>query len=96
MSDLLHVELNFASENNAPGAFEFPFVTRIATGESLYLTPHVVPVHDLRKDERRPSLEVEGLTWQTVPYEGLDGNDGWEERYAKETCEYVNAPSIDV
>ncbi|KAK0217910.1 hypothetical protein IW262DRAFT_1437608 [Armillaria fumosa] len=82
-------ELNFASDKSAPGAFAFPFVTCVSSGEPLHLSPHKVQLHDLRQEEQRPSLDVEGFTWQTVPFEGLDGEQGWEERCAKETCEWL-------
>ncbi|KAK0467052.1 uncharacterized protein EV420DRAFT_1506918 [Desarmillaria tabescens] len=82
-------DLNFASDKSAPGAFAFPFVTCVSSGEPLHLSPHRVQLHDLREEEQRPSLDVEGFTWQTVPFEGLDGEEGWEERYAKETCEWL-------
>ena len=83
----VRVDLNFAVEKSAPGAFEFPFVTRVPSGESLYLSPHKVTVHDLRKEGSQPTLQVEGFTWQTVPYDDLNGPEGWEERYSVAMCE---------
>ncbi|KAF8870004.1 hypothetical protein CPB85DRAFT_1355983 [Mucidula mucida] len=84
MADL-HADLNFASASG----FLFPFVTRIDNGEHLQLKAHKVPIYDLRKEERHPDLDVEGFTWTSLPFDGLDGEEGWEERYAKETCEWL-------
>lgn len=83
----LQVPLNFVVKKTEDGAFEFPYVTTVPEGESLYLKPSTVTIQDLRTSERHPSMDVEGYTWQSVPYEGLDGEAGWEEEYAKKTCE---------
>jgi len=82
-------ELNFAVEESAPGAFEFPFVFRHPSGKPLYLAPHTVPIHDLRQQIRPPSLDREGFTWLSLPYDDLEGPDGWEDRYAKATCAWL-------
>lgn len=81
--------LNFADDKTAPGAFEFPFVKLAANGESLYLSPSDVPMHDLRKETKKPTLEENGFTWVSLPFEGLDEAEGWEDRYSKFTCDYV-------
>ncbi|KAJ3882391.1 hypothetical protein F5051DRAFT_394736 [Lentinula edodes] len=81
--------LNFTSDKGVPDAFEFPHITSIATGEPLQLKTHKVPVYDLRKIEPRPSIDSNGYTWETLPYPDLDGSEGWEDRYASFTCEWL-------
>lgn len=81
------VDLNFASEKTAPNAFEFPLITHIKTGGPLWLSPTKVPMHNLRQMERRPTVEEERFSWETVPYDGLDGDEGWEEKYSAFMCE---------
>lgn len=81
------VDLNFAAEKTEPDAFEFPFVTHLRTGGPLYLRPHKVPMHDLRKVEKKPSTDVESFSWEKVPFEGLDGEKGWEQKYQEVMCE---------
>jgi len=88
MSDSkLRANLNFAIEKDQEGAFEFPYVTREPSGETLHLKTYPIDLHDLRKEAAVPTLDVEGFTWQTVPYSGLDsGMEGWEKKYAEDTC----------
>ncbi|KAI4527203.1 hypothetical protein K525DRAFT_257220 [Schizophyllum commune Loenen D] len=83
--------LNFANDKTAPGAFEFPFVKLVANGESLYLSPNEVPMHDLRKEAKKPTLEDNGFTWVNLPFAELDGPEGWQDRYAKFTCDYIKS-----
>ncbi|KAF9018239.1 hypothetical protein BDZ89DRAFT_976017 [Hymenopellis radicata] len=87
--NILSARLNFSSERSAPGAFEFPLVYRVPSGEPLHLRPGTVPMHDLRQEGHRPSLDTEGYTWQSLPFDGLDGAPGWEERYARECSEWL-------
>lgn len=81
--------MNFASDKGAPDAFEFAHVTCVATGESLYLKPHAVPVYNLRHERHKPSIDSNGYTWEHLPYQGLEEYEGWEDRYAEATCECV-------
>lgn len=87
-ANVLSGRLNFASDSSAPGAFCYPSVTRVPSGETLHLRSGKVAMHDLRL-ERRPSLDNEGYTWLSLPFDDLDGAPGWEARYARETCECV-------
>ncbi|KAF8911700.1 hypothetical protein CPB85DRAFT_1551322 [Mucidula mucida] len=75
-ANVLSGRLNFASDSSAPGAFY------------LHLRSGKVAMHDLRL-ERRPSLDNEGYTWLSLPFDDLDGAPGWEARYARETCEWL-------
>ncbi|KAL1746263.1 hypothetical protein HDZ31DRAFT_34545 [Schizophyllum fasciatum] len=81
--------LNFAADKSAPSAFEFSFVKLVANEESLYLRPIEVPVYDLRQEPRRPTLEENGITWVSLPFDELNGREGWEKRYAEFMCKYI-------
>jgi hypothetical protein len=81
-------EFNFAVDKSTPGAFEFPDVSCLPSGQRLHLAPFKVPVHDLRQQKRRPSLDVEGFTWLSLPYKDLNGPEGtWEEQYKIFICQ---------
>ncbi|KAF9025969.1 hypothetical protein BDZ89DRAFT_953355, partial [Hymenopellis radicata] len=59
------------------------------SGETLYVRAHNVPLHNLREDGYHPSFDVTGFTWKTVPFNGINSGDGWEDRCAKEACEWL-------
>ncbi|KAF9027206.1 hypothetical protein BDZ89DRAFT_1039599 [Hymenopellis radicata] len=73
-ANVLSASLNFSSASSAPGAFVYPSVCRVPSGETLYLRPGKVVMHDLRlrQDEYRPSLDSEGYTWLSLPFDDLD------------------------
>lgn len=82
-------DLNFASDPSCPGSFPIPFISRVPSGETLYVRTHKVPLHNLREDEYHPSFDVTGFTWETASFDGINSGVGWEDRCAKEACECV-------
>ncbi|KAJ3801173.1 hypothetical protein GGU11DRAFT_279196 [Lentinula aff. detonsa] len=81
--------LNFTSHKGASGAFEFPHITCVATGEPLHLKTHKVPVYNLREIKSKPSIDVNSYTWENLPFPDLEGSEGWEDRYGSFTCEWL-------
>ncbi|KAH9938965.1 uncharacterized protein BXZ73DRAFT_99642 [Epithele typhae] len=99
-ADPIQVTLNYALDHEAPGSFEFPFVTLVHSdgspnGKSLYLQPAQTPIHDLRTAPEQPTLDKAGFAWEAVPYANLqNGGPGkWEDEYAEAMAEWMKGYS---
>lgn len=84
-------KINFVSESTIDGAEPFAFVTRVPSGETLYLKGEPVNVKDLHTlDQNKPSLDREGFELVELAYDvDMVGLGGWQDDYVEQMVQYA-------
>ncbi|GAA5988848.1 hypothetical protein JCM11641_005041 [Rhodosporidiobolus odoratus] len=91
MSDIT-TAIKFVVLPDDPRAEPFDFATVLNTGKALHVAPFPIKVTDMRPrlgTEHAPMLDVEGYAAENLPYSGLNGGEGWEDRYSTAMAQWL-------